>query len=506
MENKTRTQNSIRNSITALLCKIFVLILSFITRTLFIRYLGKELLGIEGLFSNILTILNLADLGISTAVTFLLYKHIAENNGKKTAAIIAYLHRFYIIIGTVVFVVGLALIPVLPSLINLDKPIQNLNLYYILTLLITCSSYFFASRRVIFEANQNSYILNITECISSAICSVLKLVILFTSKSYALYISTSILANILTNTIIHILGNKRFPDLTQYKKEILSKNEKKDLYKNVSAVMSHKVGGVLVSGTDNILISVLLNTILVALYSNYLLIINMLMSIIVLLINAITPSVGNLKECSNNIEHDYDVYKQINLVTFWLVSITTICMFVLFNTFIETWLDSSFLLELPVVFILCFNYYISLLRHGIGSFATAAGYFKKTWFKPYLEGIINLVVSIILAPYLGIAGIFLGTTFSLILGSVWIDPVVTFKNWFKKSSIKYFISYILQLIVLFIVGASCLFVVNLINITNSWVNLIVKAIICFVLSNLLYLILLFRTKPFISLKNRLLKK
>lgn len=503
----TRTHNSLRNTVTAITCKILITILSFLTRTLFVKYFGKEILGIEGLFTNIINVLNLADLGISTAIVFLLYKHIAENNEKKTAAIISYLNRFYLIVGCVVLGVGIALIPLLPYLINLEQTIEHLNLYYVLTILTTSSSYFFASRRIIFEANQNSYILNITDCIFSFIATGLKLIVLFTSKNYAVYLSVAIITNFSSNIVIHLLGNRKYKELNTYKTEKLTKDEKKDLYKNVSAVMSHKVGSVLVTGTDNILISVLLNTILVAIYSNYLLIINSLTSIIVLAINAITPSVGNLKETSNSIEHDYEVYKQINLATFWITSITTVCLFVLFNTFITTWLDSSYLFDLPVVFILCFNYYVSLMRFGVGAFATAAGYFKKTWYKPYLEGLINLVASIVLAPYLGVLGIFIGTTLSLFLGSVWLDPVVTFKHWFKKNPIKYFISYLIQLVVLFIMGAVCYFVVNLINLNiNAWLEFIIKGCVCFALAAIIALAFSFRTKEGKSLINKVIKK
>ena len=507
MKSSTRTHNSLRNSSTAIICKILVTVLSFVTRTLFVKYFGKEILGIEGLFANIINVLNLADLGISTAVVFLLYKHIAENNEKKTAAIISYLNRFYLIIGCVVLGIGVALIPLLPHLVNLDRTIDHLNLYYVLTILITSSSYFFASRRIIFEANQNSYIINITDCIAAFVSTGVKLIVLFTSRSYAMYLAIAIISNLATNIVIHCIGNKKYKELKTYKTEKLSKEEKKDLYKNVSAVMSHKVGTVLVTGTDNILISVLLNTLLVGIYSNYLLIINSLMSIIVLAINAITPSVGNLKETSTSVEHDYTVYKQINLATFWITSVTAVCLFVLFNTFINAWLDASYLFDLPVVFILCFNYYVSLMRFGVGAFATAAGYFKKTWYKPYLEGIINLVVSIILAPYLGVFGVFLGTTASLFLGSVWLDPVVTFKHWFKKSPMKYFISYLVQLVVLFIMGVTCYYITNLINITaNVWLDFIAKGCVCFGLATIIALIFSFKTKECKSLLNKILKK
>ena len=147
------------------------------------------------------------------------------------------------------------------------------------------------------------------------------------------------------------------------------------------------------------------------------------------------------------------------------------------------------------------------MRYGIGAFATAAGYFKKTWYKPYLEGFINLIVSIILAPHLGIMGVFLGTTVSLFLGSVWLDPVVTFKYWFKKNPIKYFISYLVQFIVLFIMGFTCYYIVGLINITsNIWIEFIVKGFVCFSLSAIIALLFSFKTKEFKSLLNRILKK
>ena len=495
---KSRTANSIRNSAVVIICKMISIVFSFVTRTVFINFLGKNILGIEGLFTNIITILNLADLGLSTAVIFLMYKPIAEGNDKKTSAILNYLNRFYFIIGFVVIGIGLAITPVIPHLVNLETQIDHLYLYYILTIVSTGTSYFFASRRCIFEASQNSYIVTIIDAIVSIISSIVKLSILILTRNYALYLVVTIVINFCSNLFIYFYGNKKFTYLKQYSKEKLNDNEKKDLFKNVGAVVSHKVGSVLVNGTDNLLISVLLSTILVGIYSNYLMVINIIMGLVTIAISAITPSIGNLKETSTDIENDYKVFKLINFVTYWMVSVTAICLFCLLNPFISAWLDNTYLFDWTTVLLLCGNYYISSMRHSVGVFATAAGYFKKTWYKPYMEGIINLVASIVLAKLIGINGIFLGTTFSLLLGSFWVDPIVTFKHWFKKSPAKYFLGYILEFLIVILLGLSCYFAVKYINLNvNEWVEFGLKCLICFSVANVGMLL--------ISIKNPQLK-
>lgn len=503
----SRTKNSIRNSSVVFFCKIISIIFSFAIRTIFINYLGKTILGIEGLFANIITILNLADLGLSTSIIFMMYKPIAENDERKISAILNYLNKFYFVIGFIVLSVGLAITPLLPHLINLENPIKNLNLYYILTIISTSMTYFFASRRSLFEANQKFYIVNIVDTIVTIVASILRLLILILTGSYAIYLIVTIITNLSSNLIIYIIGNKKYKYLKNYKSEKLNQGEKKELYKNMTAVMSHKVGSVLVTGTDNLLISVLLSTILVGIYSNYLMIINMIMGLVTIVISSLTPSVGNLKQESQDTNKDYNIYKLINFVTFWLVSVTAICLFCLLNPFIQTWLDSSFLFDWKIVLLLCANYYISTMRHSVGVFATAAGYFKKTWYKPFLEGLINLVCSILLARFIGVAGIFLGTTISLILGSCWIDPVITFKHWFKRSPLKYFLNYLYELIVLIAVGSLCYFATKYINLNiNVWLNLILQGITCFAIANLGLLLVSFKKNEFKEIVKKVLKK
>lgn len=505
MQN-SRTKNSIRNSTVSVICKIITLVFSFVVRTIFINKLGKEILGIEGLFSSIITILNLADLGVGTAIIFLLYKPIAENDSKKTAAIMQYFKKFYTIVGFIVLIVGIALTPLVPYLVKLDKVIDNLYLYYILTIILTASSYFFASNRCLFEANQNSYIVTIIDSIMTMIGSSVKLLILLLTKNYVFYLIIGIITTLLTNFIIYFVGNKIYNKQLTTQHEPLSKTDKKLIGSNIKAVMAHKVGSVLVTGTDNLLISLFVSTLIVGVYSNYLLIINTISTLVTIAITALTPSVGNLKATSENSEKDFNIFKKINFISFWLICVTTICLFSLFNPFINIWIGPEFLFDWKIVLILCVNYFISTMRYGIGVFATAAGYFKQTWYKPYAEGIINLIVSIVLSKFIGVAGIFLGTTVSLLLGSFWIDPVITYKMWFKKNVLEYFVVYLLRALLTIAIGFATYKLINLIHISNLWIEWFIKAIICLIFTNICLIACLFWTKEFKEIGKKFLKK
>lgn len=456
--------------------KLLQILFSFLFRTVIMRYIGNEILGLDGIFSSILNMLNMADLGISTAVTFSLYKPLADGDDRKVFAIMSFFQKFYMGVGVFVLTAGFLLIPALPYIVNIPDGTQNAVLIYILSVISTAATYFLSSRRIIFEADQETFRLSVVDTVTMIVTQVAQIVLLLVLKNYIAVLILRILCNLASNTFIFLYARQKYGFFRTYKKIPLSKEDRRGLLGNTGAVMVHKVGGVLVSGTDNLIISVMLNTLLVGFYSNYQMVIGSIGALVIMVITAVTPSVGNLKVTSDDIEHHYATFKIINGIGFYLTSFCCICLACLLQPFILAWGGEEYLLDPVVVLILCMNFYLSTMRFPINAFLTAAGYFKKTMFKPLLEGVINLVVSIVLTYYIGLAGVFIGTTVSLVAGSLWVDPVVTYRHWFKKNPARYFGTYAVGLLLTAGLGAGCYFLSQTFALSNAWADFIVKAV------------------------------
>ena len=220
-------------------------------------------------------------------------------------------------------------------------------------------------------------------------------------------------------------------------------------------------------------------------YSNYFTIINSVSIFVTMSIGALTPSIGNLKAESNDINHHYEVLKEVILLNFLMSAFCTSSLLCLLNPFIDLWIGEKFIFKLPIVIVLCLNFYISTMRFGVGAFGTAAGLFKETVFKPILEGVINLVVSITLVRYYGIIGVFIGTTASLVLGSVWVDPYFLFKKWFNKSLKDYFVTYIGMLVYTILISIIIYSVVFYIPNDGIW-GFVYKVVVVVVLNTIFY--------------------
>lgn len=439
--NESRSKNSVRNVGIVFGSKILQMVLSFLVRTLLIQKLGSEILGLDGLFSSVITVLSIADLGLGSAVIYSLYTPIAENDKKTITAYVIFFNKIYVVIGIVIMAIGFSTLPILPYIVNLNEPVAHLEIIYLLTIAGTSASYFFSSRRIIFEADQKAYKYVSIDLVFNILLQLTQIFVIIIFQNYIFVLINRLIIALLNNVVIYIRGNKEYKYLSKYKQEKLGKTQKQDLWTNTGVILCHKVGGVLVSGVDNTIISAFVGTIIAGFYSNYLLIISSITSFITIGINSLVPSVGNLKATNEDIEHHYDVFKELLLINYVLSSFAAIMLYSELNNFITIWIGKGYLLDEGVVLLLCINFYISTMRYACGTFNTAAGYFKQTVIKPIAEGVLNLIVSIVLVREIGILGVFVGTTLSLLLGSVWVDPLVLYKKWFKRSVKQYAIWY-----------------------------------------------------------------
>ncbi|MBH0230752.1 lipopolysaccharide biosynthesis protein [Halobacillus yeomjeoni] len=492
----SRTINSLRNSWFAIVGQGINIILQFLLRTVFIMTLGIEYLGVNGLFTNILTVLALTELGIGTAIVISLYKPLAENNINKINALMNWFKKIYAAIGTFIFLIGITLIPFLDYLIKDSPDVGNLNVIYILFLIDSSVTYFFAHYRSLLNADQKGYIDSLNKIVFSFIQILLQIVILLVLGNFYMYLIIRIIIHILSGYVISLKAKKIYPYLNNKGRSRLDPNEIKGLVRNALAMFSHKMGFVVLNSTDSIIISSFIGTVAVGLYSNYYLLISTVGTLLSLVVAAIQASVGNLYATSDE-KKIYNIFLKINFMYAWIYGYCAICLYVLVSPFITVWIGRDYLMDISIVAIIVLNFYLQGMRQSVLVFTTANGLFYNMRFKPIFEVAINLVVSLVLVQSLGMVGVFLGTLISTILTSFWYEPYTLYSKGFKKSTMNYFIKYFWYTLVVVITAVITKYLSDLIA-NESILDFLIKMGIVIILPNFIFIVVFFRSKEFKS--------
>lgn len=503
MKIKSRSQYSVLNMFTGIGGQIITMILGFVTRTVFIYTLGKSYLGISGLFSNILQVLSVTELGLESAIVFSLYKPIAQNDEEKILAIMTLYKKAYRVIGAIITVVGLCLIPLLPYLTKGKEEIINVTVVYLLYLSQTiCSYLFFAYRRTIFTASQRNYIPSLISTAVKILSSVLEIVFLAVFGNFYLYVLVSVVSTIVTNLLVFFCSKKQYPYLDRKATVKLTKDEVGVIKKNVFGSAIYKVCGVVTNSMSNILISAIINIDTVGIYSNYVLFTNYIQTFLGLAFNSITASLGNLYATEGK-EHNEFIFKCVNFLNFWLFGFCAVAFFVLVNPFILLWLgDSSYHLGFSTVFLMFVNLTLVGLQYSVKNYRTAYGLMARGKYRPIFTIIVNLVTSIVLGHYIGLNGIILGSIIAHITTLFWYDPYLIYKVIFEKSPKGYFIKYICNFLVITVLALSLYKLFTFFG--NSLLFFILEVLITVVAVNLVFFLIYFRTKEFNYVKNAVL--
>lgn len=493
----SRSKKSIKNLIFAIIGQGLGLLISFVARIIFIRVLGSDYLGLNGLFTNILTVLSLAELGVGEAITYSLYKPLAQKDTYKCQMLMELYKKIYIVIGIFVFVVGVAITPLLPIFIKDMPDISNINLIYILFVINTSISYFFSYKRNLIIADQNRYIATLYRYSFYFLLNVVQIVYLLIAKEYIGFLILQIISTFLENVLISVKADRMYPFLKNDRHIKLDSETKKEITKNTRAMMMHKIGTVIVNSTDNILLSSFVGLNAVGIYSNYYLVINALHTVLGQIFSSITASVGNLC-ASEGKEKQYDIFEKIYFIDFWIYSFSAICIFCLLNSFIKWWIGSEYLFTMDIVIVLVINYYITGMRKSVLTFREAAGLFYKDRWKPVFESIVNLVVSILLALKCGTLGVFLGTFISSVSVCVWVEPYILYKYGFKRKLREYFSEYFKYLFITIILAIICYALCSLIKLSGI-LEIMTKLMVCIIIPNLVLFLIYKRDEKFVYL-------
>lgn len=502
IEKRTRSENATINIFIGIIYQCVIILTGFVLRRIFVRVLNVEYLGINGILNNILSILSLSELGISSAIIYSLYKPIAENNTKKISALIQYYHKLYNIIAIIITILGIFLIPFLKYIIKLDLPMYEITIYYIMFLANTVVSYLYTYKTAILIANQKEYICKKYMLLISVLQFIIQILILLLLHNFFIYISVQIIFSFLSNYITSKVAEKTYPYIKEKIK--LEEKEKKEIWENIKSMFMYKIGGVVLNNTDNILISIMLGTVVVGYYSNYSMILVQVSTICGIIFTSMQASLGNLSVEENN-EKKYFVFKVLQLMSHWIFGFCSICFAVLFQDFITLWLGKNFLLDNKIVYICIINFYIQGILFPILCYRNTVGLFKNTKHVMIFASIINLILSIIAGKIFGLIGILGATAVSRLLTNSWYEPYILFKKYFNISSFKYYIAEILSFVL------NAIFMILIVIICNKITEVTIftfalKLVICIVVPNILYYLIYKNREEFKYIKEIILKK
>ncbi len=496
--NSSRLINTSKNVFTGFLNQLISLVFSFASRTVFIYYLGIEYLGINGLFANILQVLSMADLGFNTAMVYSMYKPLKDDDHEMLAALMSYYKKIYNIIACVVFGIGILIIPVLPYIVVTDKEIPNLTIYYVLYLMNTVVSYLCIYKTSITSADQKSYLLNNYDSLFIIIRNVLQILALVIFKNFLVYLTIQIVISFVSNLYKAKKSEKLYPYINN--KIELDNSVKKDIFNNVKSMFLYKIGGVLLNNTSNIMISIMVGTIYVGYYSNYLLVINAVMTFTNLVFNSMTASIGNIN-VSADLDKRLEIFNRVNFVAIWIFSFCGICFYILFQDFITLWLGAEFLLDKKTLIAIVLNFVIPGTIRTVSLYRDTNGMFHKTKYIFFVTAIINLILSLILGKFFGLLGILISSVIARLLTNVWFEPFVLFKDFFNLNPWKHYfikqIKYWVVFIVLMLgVELICSFLGN-----TTIISFLLKIIICIIVPNTVMMIVYHKKDEFVYLKS-----
>ncbi len=500
---KTRTQNSFRNVAFSLGSQGIELILKFVGRSIFIKYLAVEYLGVNGLFGEILTMLSLAELGIGSAIGFELYKPLREGNKKRIAALMQIYQKAYTVIGVFVAVVGLVLVPFLKYIVKNPGPVKDdLIFIYLFYLFNTVITYFYSYKSTLLVSDQKNYIVQTVKEITNITRTIFQVFVLVVFRSFYLYLAVETICIFANNVIVSWIVDKKYKYVKQQKnEEKLDKKSIKNIFINIKALSITKVSTILVNSTDNMLMSIICGITKTGLYSNYVMFTNIINTLLTQIFSNLYPSIGNLN-AEGDKEKSKFVFNAINLFDFWMYSFASIGVFILINDVITVWIGQKYLLSTVTVAIIALNIYIKGMQNSVWIFKDAYGLFRYGQYMTFATAVLNIGFSIWFGKLWGITGILFATAVSRLITNVWYDPFMLFKHGFKLSVIRYYFEYICYGFLMIITTVVTCFAVNAVGVTG-FAGLVLKFIITCIVPNFIYFLIFFKTKRFEYIKDRL---
>lgn len=438
-----RTQNAAINSIVGIGSYFVAMIANFVFRTVFIYFLSVEYLGIQALLTNILSLLSLVEMGIGSAMIFSLYRPMARNESGKIRALLQLYKRIYRIIAVLILIFGLLLTPFLDFFIasrpSIAEPLEFIFLLYVLNTAITYLSIY---KHSILQADQKAYIVTLWTNLFMIFRYLAQITWIIIFKTFIPILIIQLIMTLFGNLFISKKAEKSYPFIKNLSnRDKINDDEKAGIMRKIQAMLLYRIGSYAVNSTDSIIISKFVGLISVGIYSNYTMLLGLANSIINFISSALTPSIGNQIETQSS-NQVHKTFSTLYFIFFWISSNTTIVFATLLNPFIEIWIGDEYVISTGPLCFLVINYYVMMMRRVMVAYRNALGLYEIAKYKPIYEALINLGASLILVRYMGMVGVIIGTTISDVTTSLWIEPYIMYKHFFRDGLKQYWIKYI----------------------------------------------------------------
>lgn len=496
----SRLEKSVKNIIYAFGNSFLSSILGFVSRTVFIYCLGTEYLGLSGLLNNVLGMLTITDMGISTAIGFSLYKPLAKNDYENVSALMSVYRKAYATIGGVVFFSGILLFQFLDFFVPKVQQPEGTGIAYFAFLFNIVIGYFFSYKTTLLASDHKSYKIVPLNINISILQTVLQVVVLLIWKNYVVYLLVQIVGSILIVIMQNRLITKLYKEVDFHSKKKLSTDIKQELKRSISGLIIGKLGDYLVNSTDNLIITKMVSLGATGIYSNYLLIRNMINGYIATLFAGITGGMGNVVAVEKD-KKKLEVFDTMFFCTFFIYSLEATCFMCLFNIFIgDIWIGKEYVFDTFTVAIIVINNYLTGLRIPIITMKSVAGKYMEDAWVPFAFGVINLIISILLVRKMGISGVFLGTIVSSMLTADWYRPIIIYNTVFHAPVRLYFKKYALYICLGLVYVMGAYWICSLVRTGIIYVDFIISGIIAVTVPIIVSSILFYRTAEFESVK------
>lgn len=492
-----RVRQAGKNIFFGYISNFIILAMGLLQRSVFILVLDETLLGVNGLYTDILGMLSLADLGIASALNFSLYKPVADNDQERIKSYMRFYKKAYRVISGAIALIGLALAPFLPYIIKDSNGIsvKDLTVYYLIFLFNTVSTYLVAYKYSLSNAQQRNYIQTNIETVTKIVTAAAQIVILFATKNFLLFLLTQAAVELTQKIFVCIYFNRMYPYLRDKDVQKLSKEDTGVIVTKTKALMLHKLGDVARLSTDSIIITYFMNVNWVGIVKNYTLVITYAANFINVIFNSVVSGFGNLVATESR-EKQYAVFRVYRFFACWLYGFAAAGFWLLLTPFVTgLWLNERWELGQAVLTLILLDFYLKGGRIVLLNFKVATGLFEQDRYLALFQGIVNLILSIVGIRYIGLAGVYVGTVVSGVLSNL-IQPVIIYREYFSKSvwvyfkdSLKYLGTVIGIILLLIPVRYFILGQMNLIT-------FILMAVIVTAVYNMVFFLLFCRTQEF----------
>lgn len=482
-----RSKNAGRNIVFGVLHNLYNIFVPFLLRTLLIKLLGERYLGLNSLFASILQVLNLAELGVGSAMVYSMYRPIAEDDEATICALMAMYRKFYFLIGLVIAVAGLCLTPFLPRLVKMDTVPSDVNVYilYLIHLGATVLSYWlFAYKNCLLTAHQRNDVQSKVKMVGSTSIYLLQILILVFIRNFYLYSMVSLVVGIASNLATAIIVQRMYPHYHPAGK--LPRDITASIGRNIRDLFTSKLGAVIYDSADTLVISAFLGLTALAVYQNYFYILTSVTAFIMVIFHSVTAGIGNSLTVESEDKNFLD-FRKLTFIISWISTFCSACLLCLYQPFMELWMGRELMLEYPAVVCFSIYFFIRQINSLLNMYKDAAGMWHADRFRPLVAALGNLTMNLILVRYIGIYGVILSTVFAILLiGEPWLLHNL-FSVLFSRDRLKPYLKELLIYVALATAAAALtVLVCQLLSIHSLWLTMVVRLGICAVVPNLIF--------------------